>query len=580
MEKRGGHLSDEEKCCLLLKSMKGNKAYKIVKLNSGGNDGYDRYMKALLKEFGRSRVIYPCYIRKIMQNDSYDYNRESLERIREQIGLSYQVIKDLEADTLSQFLAAIVIERFSPKLLEKWNEHTTDIHKPPTFEELENYILPTAMNMSAESSKSLPVTHENTIKKPSTTKAQTSAKPSGKKCSLCKETYGLSRCPIFLAYDVDKRNKYVRDQRWCTNCLHPSHTCSQCSSSFTCRTCKGKHHWLLHKDDPQASASNNLMVTSSSKLDQTTEKPPTIASIPTAVVNAINGCRDRKVRIALDTGATISTITESLASHLKLKRFPQRTTISGTGGDEVSKSFVKVHLQSTHDPDQIREFTLSVLSKLPPIQPPVGKQELAEDPNVKDLQLADPDFGGSLDVLLSVLDTGKCLTREIKYHDIPNLLLFPTIFGWAVAGPVIVTLKTPVLRMQTKEDTLEQDLQCLWELDKPPEAPQLTPTDEAAVNHFHDTYQREEDGRYKVCLPRPEQTPTLGESRNMAVKRFTQNERSLIKRNKLSEFNAALAEYITLHHAEQVPTSELTLKPAYYLPIHGVFKDTSTTTKV
>ncbi len=68
-----------------------------------------------------------------MLHDSYDYNRESLEQIQEQIGLSYQVIKDLEADTLSQFLAAIVIERFSPKPLEKWNEHTTDIHKPPTL---------------------------------------------------------------------------------------------------------------------------------------------------------------------------------------------------------------------------------------------------------------------------------------------------------------------------------------------------------------------------------------------------------------------------------------------------------------
>ena len=155
------------------------------------------------------------------------------------------------------------------------------------------------------------------------------------------------------------------------------------------------------KTDHQVSISNNLMATSSSELDQTTEKPPTIASIPTAVVNAINGCRNRRVRITLDTGATISTITESLASHLKLKCLPQQTTISGTGGDEVSRSFVKVQLQSIHDSTKVREFTLSVLSKLPPIQPPLRKKELAEDPNVKGLQLADPDFGGSLDVLVS-----------------------------------------------------------------------------------------------------------------------------------------------------------------------------------
>ncbi len=38
-----------------------------------------------------------------MLHDSYDYNRESLEQIQEQIGLSYQVIKDLEADTFLSF---------------------------------------------------------------------------------------------------------------------------------------------------------------------------------------------------------------------------------------------------------------------------------------------------------------------------------------------------------------------------------------------------------------------------------------------------------------------------------------------
>ncbi len=134
--------------------------------------------------------------------------------------------------------------------------------------------------------------------------------------------------------------------------------------------------------------------------------------------------------------------------------------------------------------------------------------------------------------------------------------------------------------MLTKEDTLEQDLLRLWELGKLPDAPQLTPMDEAAVSHFHDTIQTTEDGRYSVCLSRPDNSPSLGESRNMAAKRFLQNEKSLTRKDKLREFNIALTEYLTLDHAEKVPTSDLQTKPNYYLPIHGVFKDTSTTTKV
>ncbi len=119
----------------------------------------------------------------------------------------------------------------------------------------------------------------------------------------------------------------------------------------------------------------------------------------------------------------------------------------------------------------------------------------------------------------------------------------------------------------------------MWELEKTPEAPKLDPADEAAVHHFEDTHIIAEDGRYKVRLPKCSDVSTLGQSRQAAYKRFIQNERSLEKRGKLSDFNTALQEYLDLGHAEKVPSSELSLNH-YYLPVHGVFKSTSTTTKV
>ena len=64
------------------------------------------------------------------------------------------------------------------------------------------------------------------------------------------------------------------------------------------------------------------------------------------------------------------------------------------------------------------------------------------------------------------------------------------------------------------------------------------------------------------------------------MKRFLQNERSLKKKDKLEDFNQALQEYVDLNHAEPVSHSDLALAPHYYLPVHGVFKETSTTTKV
>lgn len=53
-------------------------------------------------------------------------------------------------------------------------------------------------------------------------------------------------------------------------------------------------------------------------------------------------------------------------------------------------------------------------------------------------------------------------------------------------------------------------------------------------------------------------------------------------KGKWSEFAAVLNEYVDLGHAEQVPKSDLLLHQSstYYLPVHGVTKETSTTTKL
>ena len=63
---------------------------------------------------------------------------------------------------------------------------------------------------------------------------------------------------------------------------------------------------------------------------------------------------------------------------------------------------------------------------------------------------------------------------------------------------------------------------------------------------------------------------------------FLQNERSLSQKEKLSDFEAVLKEYVDLDHAEKVPSNNLS-KPAtdmFYLPTHGVVKESSTTTKL
>ena len=106
--------------------------------------------------------------------------------------------------------------------------------------------------------------------------------------------------------------------------------------------------------------------------------------------------------------------------------------------------------------------------------------------------------------------------------------------------------------------------------------------DQQAVDHFESTTVRLEDGWYQVRLPRKENTPPLGESRQQALRRLEQNERALQRKGTLDTYVEQVNDYAKQGHSEKVPPEDM-LKPTeqtYYLPMHWVSKLLSSTTKL
>ena len=102
------------------------------------------------------------------------------------------------------------------------------------------------------------------------------------------------------------------------------------------------------------------------------------------------------------------------------------------------------------------------------------------------------------------------------------------------------------------------------------------------MTHFKDTYQVTSSGHFSVKLPKISNPPELGTSRPTAVRRYMQNEHSLRRKGSLSQFETVLCKYLVLDHAELVRPAEV-IHPttqAYYLPTHGVVKESSTSTKL
>ena len=88
------------------------------------------------------------------------------------------------------------------------------------------------------------------------------------------------------------------------------------------------------------------------------------------------------------------------------------------------------------------------------------------------------------------------------------------------------------------------------------------------------------ESRYQVALPWKQDVPPLGDTRSQALSRYITNERSIIRRNIWRPFQDVVQGYLDLGHAELITATEPMPEQTYYLPMHGVSKQSSTSTKL
>ena len=180
-----------------------------------------------------------------------------------------------------------------------------------------------------------------------------------------------------------------------------------------------------------------------------------------------------------------------------------------------------------------------------------------------------------VDIYVNILLQGW----RVGPHGSPSAL--NTEFGWLLAGGT-KTLNHNVAHHVVNisgNDLLRK----FWEVkEHQPSDLALTPEEWFVIEHFKANHSRDKCGRFVVPLPRKINTPLLGESKSFAVRRYLSLEHSLSSKVKSEEFHTVMEEYLKLGHAELVPVVDLQ-KPdneTFYLPMHIVLKESSTTTKV
>ena len=405
----------------------------------------------------------------------------------------------------------------------------------------------------------------------------------------------LFMCPTFKDMPRDKKIATLRLNDLCLNCLKPGHFAKQCTSTHKCKKCQRAHHTLIHD-----SSRDTQLPSSSPHPPPTTE---TVASHTSTGSNLHNTllmtCQVRikapnstsvKVRALLDSGSTSSFISECVVQSLNLNRRSQCLTVSGIGGTPHKSPLSSVstfEISSLYIPSAKYAISAIVVPRVTcdlPLQPVYNHSNWDQLSNIT---LADPDFAtpGKIDLLLGADIYSDVLLNGRWCGPRSTPTTFETKFRWVLTGRTNANSAShhTVTSHHTAVVSGDDLIRKFWETEENSKHQStLSAEERSVVQHFQETHSRSDTGRFVVPLPKNPQSQPLGESRSQAVRRFLTLERSLYAKGQFQEFSGVVEEYFELNHAEPVPPEDLEkpFKDTFYLPMHAVRKEHSTTTKL
>ena len=201
----------------------------------------------------------------------------------------------------------------------------------------------------------------------------------------------------------------------------------------------------------------------------------------------------------------------------------------------------------------------------------------------KNIKLADPRFHvpGPIDVLLSsgTILASMCVGQiNLTQPDELELRLQKTRFGWVIGGSPTYQIATNAFHVSTT--ALQADLTWFWEIDEGPPIQHLSEAERRCEEHFRDHVRVTSEGRYIVALPFNNQVSSLASSKALAMKRLASLHRRFQRDNSYEiAYSNVIQEYVDLGHMTKIDTDH-PANQEYYLPHHGVIKESSDTTKL
>ncbi|XP_045498278.1 uncharacterized protein LOC123696250 [Colias croceus] len=397
-------------------------------------------------------------------------------------------------------------------------------------------------------------------------------------CPICNNNHAIIYCNKFAESQPKLQLQTITRLQLCQNCLY-NHNGNKCFSTKRCRVCNENHHTLVHEAFAQRTSQNTASTASLEKqpknssnvsLDDTQEILLATAQVS---VQAADGS-SLVMRALIDQGSQTSLITENAAQRLGLPRQHCKGVILGLGAKEnTCKGFMNIKISSQYS-DYSLNTGVFIMNHAVNNLPNKSFNKPAWS-FINDIQLADPEFyrRRPVDLLLGADVYSSIIMEGIIKQSESIPVAQQTRLGWILCGNV-KSFQCNVVMVDV------DSLQKFWSIEDINENIDISQEDYQCIQQYKSTTTRQSDGKYVVRLPlHPDADEKLGLSKTKACAQFYQLERKLQKDDNLfNKYKSFINEYKELGHMHL--TIARNMKPAYYMPHHGVHRADSSTTSL
>ena len=622
-------LSDSEKIQYLVGQLSG-KALNLCRGMAPTANNYTALWNALCNKYNDKQALAGTYLDQLLKISTVtSATPASLEGFVDKYTTAISSLKQLQLEDLTEFIFVHVgLKKLDIETVRSFEMSLRNQTAPPTSTQLINFVLEqfrilsraNSITQSSRSTKTNQSSVHNVHR--DTPKTFINIQSNKTACSHCQDkVHTIYRCPKFNALSPQERYHQIKSKRGCINCLSDRHSTRVCKSTNKCRFCSHNHHSLLHFNaNPQsttpsslsasancnnvtnnnASASsvvtdNNASASLVSLCVTNSNSPATTKTVAahthssmllgTALCNTLDSNGHlQTVRVLLDSGSQKDIITRSCCSRLNLPVLPSRNSHVAGLGDVVNRiqGTTSLKLSSRINKDvsfNIQPYVVNrITSSLPSALVDVNALS-----HLHNLPLADDTYGkpGDIDIILGCqIFTSILLSNKVSR--LPHEpVAIETLLGYLVLGnaPILPLENHNVVRSYcTFAGDEDACLSRFFDLEDLPRSDFLTPDEKECEAIFVETTTRDASGRYVVALPFRGDAGDLGNSRQLAERRFHQLERRLLSNPAIKlEYNSILNDYLQKDYISVVDDNSSPSR--YIIPHHAVFRADKLTTK-